>query len=96
MSNLIYFRFLVSLRNSGYTNMWGAVHYLMEAFGLPKQDAKDILIDWTQTFKQPITEQPMDGRYSDEEYNRLILEHASKALKLDDVEQMKSGDSIIE
>lgn len=47
-----YFEFLDSLRESGATNMFGAAPYLQDAFGLDRYEAKDILLEWMQTFSQ--------------------------------------------
>lgn len=45
-----YFDYLVELRDSGVTNMWGAAPYLEHQFGLSRQEAKDILIAWIESF----------------------------------------------
>jgi hypothetical protein len=45
-----YFNYLVDLRDSGETNMWGAVPYLMRDFPLNKQEAKEILLAWIRSF----------------------------------------------
>lgn len=47
-----YFEFLDALRESGATNMWGAAPYLVEAFGLSRQEARDIFLEWIDTFSQ--------------------------------------------
>jgi hypothetical protein len=47
-----YFEFLDDLRESGVTNMFGAGPYLQTAFGLSRYEAKDIVIEWMQTFSQ--------------------------------------------
>ena len=59
---LTHYRFLVRLRDSGITNMYGASPYLSEAFGMDKYAARDILHSWVQTFSLPENEQPDDGR----------------------------------
>lgn len=46
-----YFDYLVELRDSGVTNMWGAAPYLQEHFGIPHKDAIDILVQWIESFK---------------------------------------------
>ena len=40
------FNYLTRLRDSGKMNMWGASDTIMKTFGLKRDDAKDILIDW--------------------------------------------------
>jgi hypothetical protein len=47
-----YFDYLVELRDSGVTNMWGAAPYLEQEFGLSRQEAKDILIAWIESFSK--------------------------------------------
>jgi hypothetical protein len=46
-----YFEYLVKLRDSGVTNMWGATPFLQEEFGLSHTEAKNILIKWIESFK---------------------------------------------
>lgn len=46
-----YFEYLDSLRESGVTNMFGAVPYLMATFDyLAEDEARDILFLWMATF----------------------------------------------
>ena len=45
-SKTIVFNYLTRLRDSGKMNMWGASDTIMKTFGLERDDAKDILIDW--------------------------------------------------
>ena len=45
------FEFLVQLRDSGETNMWGAAPYLVHEFGLSQQEAKKVLLAWIASFK---------------------------------------------
>lgn len=40
--------FLIWLRDSGETNMWGATPYIERKFGVPHADAKIILLEWIQ------------------------------------------------
>jgi len=47
-----YFQFLDSLRESGQINMFGAGPYLMDAFGLDKRDAREIVLEWMETFSE--------------------------------------------
>ena len=62
-----YYKFLVMLRNSGATNMFGAAPYLEEAYGLSRNDARTILHGWMASFDLPEDEQPDDGRYDEYE-----------------------------
>lgn len=45
-----YFQFLDALRDSGATNMFGAAPYLTEVFGLSRWEAKDVLLEWMQSY----------------------------------------------
>ena len=47
-----YFEFLETLRNSGITNMFGAVPYLQREFGLDRHEAKDVLMAWMESYKR--------------------------------------------
>jgi hypothetical protein len=40
--------FLICLRDSGATNMWGATPYIEREFGVPYVDAKAILLEWIE------------------------------------------------
>lgn len=42
--------YLIDLRDSGETNMWGAAPYIEREFGVTRQEAKDILLQWINTF----------------------------------------------
>lgn len=45
-----YWIYLENLRRSGAVNMFGATPYLEEEFGLSKQDAREILLDWMDNY----------------------------------------------
>ena len=47
-----YFDYLVELRDSGVTNMWGAGPYLEDEFDLSKSEAKEVLASWIKSFKE--------------------------------------------
>ena len=51
MDKQVYFDYLVSLRDSGVTNMWGSGPYLQKQFGLSRYEAKWILLEWINSFK---------------------------------------------
>ena len=38
--------FLIELRDSGETNMWGASSYLEDEFNMCRSDAKEALLNW--------------------------------------------------
>jgi hypothetical protein len=46
-----HYDYLIALRDSGVTNMWVAVPYLEDRFDLTRKEAKDILIEWIETFR---------------------------------------------
>jgi hypothetical protein len=45
-----HFEYLDALRESGVTNMFGAGAYLEDHFDLSKNDARDILFEWMDSF----------------------------------------------
>ena len=47
-----YFHFLNELRESGETNMFGAVPYLQDTFGVDRQTARDVLANWMESFQK--------------------------------------------
>lgn len=51
MSDDGYFKFLDELKESGVTNMFGATPYLMDEFGLTKEEARKILMDWMKSYE---------------------------------------------
>lgn len=44
------FEYLDTLRESGAINMFGAGPYVQDAFGLDRRDARDLVIEWMETF----------------------------------------------
>jgi hypothetical protein len=40
--------FLICLRDSGETNMWGATPYIEREFGVPNKVARAILLEWIE------------------------------------------------
>ena len=48
----IYYEFLDILRDSGYTNMFGAGSYLMDNFDINKYEANRILTSWMETYEE--------------------------------------------
>ena len=51
MNNQKYFDYLLDLRDSGVTNMFGAGPYLQHEFGLSRNEARDILLEWFKSFE---------------------------------------------
>ena len=47
-----YFDYLVELRDSGETNMFGAAPYLEREFGLSRTEARNILVQWMESFNE--------------------------------------------
>ena len=47
----MYFDVLENLRESGVTNMFGAVPYLVDEFAIDKSEALDILGKWMETYQ---------------------------------------------
>ncbi len=46
------FKYLDDLRESGVTNMFGAIPYLVGSFGIENKAANDILGKWMETFEE--------------------------------------------
>ena len=46
------FVYLDNIRETGKINMFGAAPYLQDAFGLSRYEAKDILLEWMDTFSE--------------------------------------------
>jgi hypothetical protein len=44
--------FLDSIRESGAINMFGAAPYVAEAFGVDRHEARDLVINWMETFAE--------------------------------------------
>ena len=69
-AQLVFFEYLVNLRDQGITNMMGAAEFLEVRFGVTadgfitgtNRKAKDILLNWIGTFDLPLVQQPDDGR----------------------------------
>ena len=51
-----YSDFLVALRDSGITNMFGAAPYLQAEFGLDKREAREVLANWMRSFGESLNE----------------------------------------
>ena len=49
MQQRVIFRYLDDLRESGKTNMFGAVPYIVKAFNITKYDAQRHLVKWMAT-----------------------------------------------
>jgi len=47
--------YLVALRDSGATNMWGAEAYLQHDFDMDKREASACLCHWIASFKEELT-----------------------------------------
>jgi hypothetical protein len=46
-----HYDYLIALRDSGAVNMWGATPFLEERFGLSRQEANKILVEYIESFK---------------------------------------------
>lgn len=63
MTDNKYWIYLEELRRSGVTNMFGATPYLMEEFGLEKNEARKILTDWMNNYDpEDYAEQASNGQ----------------------------------
>lgn len=50
MNKEMVFKFLDNLRESGAINMFGAGPYVQDAFGLDRREARDLVLEWMETF----------------------------------------------
>lgn len=50
MDKEMVFEFLDNLRESGAINMFGAGPYVQDAFGLDRREARDLVLEWMETF----------------------------------------------
>jgi len=50
MQQRVIFRYLDMLRESGKTNMFGAIPYLVDSFKITKYDANRHLVKWMEAF----------------------------------------------
>ncbi len=46
------FKFLDNVRESGKINMFGAAPVLQEVYGLSRREARNILLEWIDTFAE--------------------------------------------
>ena len=53
------FTYLDDLRDSGITNMFGAAPYLVQAFGIDKRDARQVLAKWMKSFAESIVREKL-------------------------------------
>jgi len=53
MSKEDLFQVLDDLRESGAINMFGAPRYLMDSFGLTKDEANATFVEWSEQFGGP-------------------------------------------
>jgi len=51
LDELDVFEYLVDLRDSGITNMFGAAPYVEEEFGCSRDEARYWLVCWIKSFK---------------------------------------------
>jgi hypothetical protein len=50
MDKEMVFEFLDNLRESGAINMFGAGPYVQDAFGLDRREARNLVLEWMETF----------------------------------------------
>lgn len=50
MNKEMVFEFLDNLRESGAINMFGAGPYVQDTFGLDRREARDLVLEWMETF----------------------------------------------
>ena len=65
-----YSDFLIALRDSGITNMFGAAPYLQAEFGLDKREAREVLANWMRSFGESLNE--VSGNIDLEDFNKVV------------------------
>jgi hypothetical protein len=60
------FAYLVRLRDSGVTNMWGASPYLAADFGISEKEAGEILVRWIKSFDDYFADDNKEQRAFDD------------------------------
>lgn len=45
------FGYLLDLRDEGIVNMWGAPAFLEQDLGMSREDAKNVFLDWVDSFE---------------------------------------------
>jgi len=61
-AQLVFFEYLVRLRDRGITNMLGSAEFLEVEFGVNTIRSHEILTNWIRSFDLPADQQPNDGR----------------------------------
>ena len=69
-TQLVFFEYLIGLRNRGITNMLGSAEFIEVEFGVDadgrihqtNRTASEILMNWIASFDLPADQQPNDGR----------------------------------
>lgn len=72
------FEYLVELRDSGVTNMFGAVPYIQKEFGCSEQEARYWLIEWIKSFKKEPEYLPYSEKERKEDYKEEKLPYSDK------------------
>ncbi len=52
MDKEIVFEFLDELRKGGSINMFGAAPYVQEVFDCDRREARDLVLEWMETFSE--------------------------------------------
>lgn len=65
--------FLDELRASGVVNMWGAGTYLEEVYGMTREEAKTVLIDWMKSFNDRGSSAPISHQSKENTMAKLVV-----------------------
>jgi len=75
--------FLIDLRDSGVTNMFGAAPYLQAEFGLDKREAREILANWMRSFGESLQEISKEDAWKEFQLKRHVTDKTAVAAKKD-------------
>ena len=86
-----YSDFLVALRDSGITNMFGAAPYLQAEFGLDKREAREVLANWMRSFGESLNEISKEDAWKKFQKEKSVTDKTIKAARKDFEKEWEAG-----
>ena len=87
-----HYDFLLTLRDSGKTNMFGAAPYLQKEFGMSKKEAREVLSKWMKRFNEGKLTEAKRAGLSKKETLKVAQKFADALTKLDGKKYTVSSD----
>ena len=87
-----HYDFLLTLRDSGKTNMFGAAPYLQKEFGMSKKEAREVLAKWMERFNEGNLTEAKRAGLSKKETLKVAQKFADALTKLDGKKYTVSSD----